>query len=622
MSVNKKRLFEEFPPVSTETWEEKIKADLKGADYNRKLLWKTMEGFNVRPYYRAEDLENLSHLETFPGEFPFVRGKKKNNNDWFVRQDIQVSDAKKANDKALDILMKGVNSIGFVFDESKDVKVEELEKLLHDICLESIETNFVNAHPSKEVMNWMMQKVVDINANKSDIKGSIDFDPIGYFTQKGVFCKSAEKAFEKAKSLIEQTKELTNFQTIVVHGDYFHNAGSSIVQELAFSLAVGAEYLYQLTQIGLSVNDIAPKIRFKFSVGSNYFMEIAKLRAARLLWAKIVESFNPCCQEKGKMNIHSETSKWNLTIYDEHVNMLRTTTEAMSAALGSTDSLTILPFDVAHAESTDFSERIARNQQTVLKEEAYFNKVVDPASGSYYIENLTDSIAENAWKLFSEVEDNGGYLEVFKANFIQKEIKKVAQQRDMNIAQRREILLGTNQFPNFNETIEGGISDEFIQPKSIKADDAIAEALVPYRGAMAFEALRLRTEKATKRPKVFMLTIGNLAMRKARATFSCNFFACAGFEVVDNLGFKSVEEGVKAAIDAKSDIVVLCSSDDEYATFAPEVKELLKNKAILVVAGFPKNQMDDLKAKGINNFIHVKSNVLETLQGFQKELNI
>lgn len=622
MSENKKKLFEEFPPVSTETWKEKITTDLKGADFEKKLVWKTMEGFKVQPYYRAEDLEKLDYLETFPGEFPYIRSKKKDNNDWYIRQDINVKDAKKANEKALDLLMKGINSIGYVFDDSKDVTNEDLDQLFKDICLESIEANFVNAHPSKDVVNWLVQKVNDVNANKSEIYGSIDFDPLGYLTSTGKFCKTAEKSFEKAKSIIQLSKDLPKFQTITVHGDYFHNAGSSLVQELAFSLAVGAEYLYQIAQLGLSVDEVAPKIRFKFSVGSNYFMEIAKLRAARLLWAKIVESYNPSCKCKGKMNIHSETSKWNLTIYDSYVNMLRTTTEAMSAALGSTDSLTVLPFDVAQNETTEFSERIARNQQILLKEEAYFNKVVDPASGSYYIENLTDSIAENAWNLFNEVEEKGGYLETFNAGFIQEKIKEVAQQRDMNIAQRREILLGTNQFPNFTESYKGEISEDLFQPKTIKSDEQIAQPLVPYRGSMAFEALRTKTEKAAKTPKAFMLTMGNLAMRKARATFSCNFFACAGFEVVDNLGFKTVEDGVNAALEAKADIVVLCSSDDEYTTIAPEVYEMLKGKAIVVVAGYPKDAMEDLKAKGITNFIHVRSNVLETLTGFQKELGL
>lgn len=622
MSENKKKLFEEFPPISTEAWEEKIHKDLKGADYDKKLVWKTLEGFNVKPYYRSEDLENLSHINYFPGSFPYVRGKNTNDNNWFVRQDIKVDNTTEANKKALDILMKGVNAIGYNIDDKKEIKSDEFEALLKDICLSVIETNFECGHKSHDILKWFVSYVKDNNLNTEEIQGSVDFDPLGRLTLRGNFCESADHSFNKAKELIELGKDLPNFKNILVHGNYFHNSGSSIVQELAFSLATGAEYLYHLTQKGVSVDDVAPKIKFKFSVGANYFMEIAKLRAAKMLWSKIVESYNPCCQKKAKMNIHCETSKWNLTVYDPHVNMLRSTTEAMSAALGATDSLTVLPFDISHKESSDFSERIARNTQTVLKEEAYFDKIVDPSAGSYYIENLTDSIAESAWELFKAVEDKGGYIEAFKAGFVQEKINETAKKRDMNIATRKDILLGTNQFPSFSESYKGEIKSDVVERKSDKVENAIAEPLVIYRGAMAFEEIRLRTEKAEKTPKVFMLTYGNLAMRKARATFACNFFACAGFEVVDNFGFKTVDEGINATLEANADIVVICSSDDEYATIVPEIYEKLNGKAITVVAGYPKDCIDDLKAKGITNFIHVKSNVLEILSNFQNQMNL
>ncbi|MCK4661820.1 MAG: acyl-CoA mutase large subunit family protein [Bacteroidales bacterium] len=624
MSDNKNinRLFNEFPPVSTKDWETKINQDLKGADYEKKLVWKTLEDINVKPYYRSEDLENLKHLEFFPGDFPFIRGNKTDNNDWYIRQDIIVDNANDANKKALKILNRGVNSIGFVFNNFETFSKNDFNKLLNDIHINSIEINFIAGHYSVEILRWLIEKIKNEKLNPDEIIGSVDFDTIGVLTLKGNFCKSDEFSFNYAKELIEIGKELPNFKNIVIHGDYFHNSGSSIVQELGFSLAVGCEYLYQLTKRGISIDDIAPKFKFQFAVGSNYFMEIAKLRAARMLWAKIIECFSPCCQEKAKMNIHCETSQWNKTIYDPYVNMLRSTTESMSAALAGTDSLTVLPFDKAYSEPSDFSERIARNTQIVLKEEAYFNKVIDPSAGSYYIEKLTDSIVEQSWKLFCEVEENGGYVEAFKKGFIQNEIKKITQKRDLNIATRKEIFLGTNQFPNFDETLKIEIPDSVIIPKSAKAENAITEPLIPYRGTQAFEILRQKTEKSGKRPKTFMFTYGNLAMRKARATFSCNFFACAGFEVVDNSGFKTIDEGIKASIDNKADIVVICSSDDEYKEIVPEIYNKLKDKAIIVVAGYPKNIVDELKSKGIKNFIHVKSNILETLSDLQKQLGI
>ena len=320
------------------------------------------------------------------------------------------------------------------------------------------------------------------------------------------------------------------------------------------------------------------------------------------------------------MSIHAETSKWNQTIYDPYVNMLRGTTEAMSATIAGVDSLTVVPFDAAYRQPTEFSDRIARNAQLLLKEEAHFDLVVDPSAGSYYIETLTDSIAKAAWELFKQAEEKGGYVAAFTAGFVQETIKATAQKRDMNIATRRDILLGTNQYPNFTEVAEAEVTLEAITRAEAKKG-AVAETLAPYRGAMAFEALRFKTDKSGKEPKAFMLTIGALAMRRARAQFACNFFACAGLRTIDHNGYASVEEGVKAALEAKADVVVICSSDDEYTTYAPEAYEMLKGKAIFVVAGAPACE-EELKAKGITNFISVKSNVLETLKGYQTQLGI
>jgi len=306
------------------------------------------------------------------------------------------------------------------------------------------------------------------------------------------------------------------------------------------------------------------------------------------------------------------------------VNMLRTQTEAMSASLGGVNSMTVLPFDVPYKESDEFSERIARNQQLLLKEESNFDKIVDPGAGSYYIENLTNEIGQQAWNLFLEIEESGGFLANVLSNKVQRDLKATAENRLKNISSRREVLLGTNQFPNFDEVsgLGGDISNKGCAKKSKGCSkESDIETLKIVRGAEEFEKLRFATESAASRPKVFMLTIGNLAMRLARAQFSSNFFACAGYEIIDNLGFASVKEGVDAARKAKADIIVLCSSDDEYAEYAPQAYELTKNQEILVVAGAPAC-MDELKAQGIVHFIHVRTNVLESLKGFNVLLNI
>ena len=618
------KLFEEFPPISTQQWMDKVTADLKGADFNRRLVWKTNEGIDVQPFYRAEDLEKLNYLNSLPGEFPYTRGNKKNNNEWLVRQSIKVNNFAEANKKALTYLMKGVNSLAFVFNECTELTMADLSVLLNDIALEAVEVNFVCKCRACKMADLFAKYVKQGKWDPKTIHASVEYDPFGKFALTGKFKKGQEFAINKAAKIITSTAEFTKFRTLAVNGKNFSNSGSSIVQELAYSLAQGAEYLTTLTEQGLEIDTVAKKIKFNLSISANYFLEIAKLRAGRMLWAQIVKAYEPKCNCSCKMIVHAETGSWNKTIYDPYVNALRTQTEAMSASLGGVDSMTVLPFDAIYEDSTEFSDRIARNQQLLLKEEVNFDKIADPGAGSYYIEELTASIADQAWKMFLEVQEKGGFLAALREGFIQTEIKKMAAKRDMNIATRRENLLGTNQFPNFNEKMDQKMDPSVFEPINITSEEAEIETLKPYRGAQAFEVLRYKTDDyalTDKRPLAFMLTMGNLNMRKARAQFACNFFAVAGFDVMDNNGFTTVEEGWAAAQKANASIVVLCSSDDEYTELAPAAFGAIAGKAIFVVAGAPAT-MDELKAKGIANYINVKSNVLSDLKAYQSTLGI
>jgi methylmalonyl-CoA mutase len=352
-------------------------------------------------------------------------------------------------------------------------------------------------------------------------------------------------------------------------------------------------------------------------VSSNFFMELAKFRAARMLWAQIVEQYKPTCPCAAKMLCHASTSEFNQTIFDAHVNLLRSQTETMSAALACVDSITVTPFDTPYKTPDAFSERIARNQQFLLKEESHLDKVVDPAGGSYYVETLTVSIANEAWKLFLDVVENGGFFAQCNEGKVQASVNESCAKRHTDVARRKEVLLGTNQYPNVNENTNGKI--EKTGECKCSCGEQGEGGLSTKRAASDFEALRLATEAASNRPKVFMLTIGNLAMRLARAQFSTNFFGCAGYEIIDNLGFNTVEEGVDAALAKGADVVVLCSSDDEYAELAPAAFKYLNGRAQFVVAGAPACT-DDLKAVGINDFINVRSNVLETLKDFNNRL--
>ena len=614
-NTKSEKLFTEFPPVPTEKWEEVITADLKGADYERKLVWKTGEGFNVRPYYRAENLEGIKFLGSQAGEFPYVRGTHAHNR-WRVHQTVSVVCPKEANAEALKILNAGVDSLGFCI-ASADFSAADLDMLLKDICIPAVEITFCGEKMAN-VAELVLAKVEKEGIAKEDVRIAFCIDPlVKGLSSKGDFCSpNGEKCIARIVELIHKTKEYKHVRIVTVAGQTFGNSGSTIVEELAFTLSAGHDYLVRLTDAGLDVDAAARKLRFSFSVSSNYFMEIAKFRAARMLWANIVKGYGPAKNCACKMQIHAETSRWNQTVYDPYVNMLRGTTEAMSATIAGVHSLEVMPFDASFENPTEFSKRIARNVELLLKNESHFDQVGDPAGGSYYVENLTQSIAAEAWKLFLEIEEKGGYTEAYKAGLIVERIKASAAAKDKNIATRRQTLLGANQYPNFTE-----VAGKEITAESVTRKQAEGNVLVPYRGAMAFEEMRLQVDRSGKEPKAFMLTCGNLGMARARSQFSCNFFACAGIKVIDNTYFKSIEEGAKAALESKAQIVVVCASDDDYAEAAPKVKELLGGKAILVVAGAPACA-PELEAQGITNFINVKSNVLETLKFYLKEMGI
>lgn len=609
----KELLFDQFPPVSTEEWKAKVEADLKGAPFDKKLVWRTNEGFNVQPMYRAEDIASLNTTDSLPGEYPFVRGTRVEN-DWLTRQEIVAETAKEANEKALDVLTKGVTSLGF---KVKEATSEELQTLLAGIDVAAVELNFSTCIKKAETFATVLVAYLKENGLEAKFRGSIDFNPLKKALKHGVAFNGDAVAI--AKNILEAVKDVPALKVLSVNSVMLSNAGSYIFQELGYAMAWGAEWLTLLTDAGVDAATVASRIKFNMGVSSDYFMELAKFRAARMLWAQIVKQYG-VEDEACKMTVHAITSSYNQTIYDAHVNLLRSQTETMSAALAGVDSITTVPFDNAYQTPDDFSERIARNQQFLLKEESHLDKVVDPAGGSYYVETLTVSIAAEAWKLFLSVEENGGFFAMVGNGEIQKAIRETSEKRHTDVARRKEILLGTNQYPNINEMAAAKIKKGAGCGCGCGCgQEEAGEGLPTSRAASDFEALRLATEAASNRPKVFMLTIGNLAMRLARAQFSTNFFGCAGYEIIDNLGFETVEAGVDEALAKGADIIVLCSSDDEYATLAPEAYKYLAGRAEFVVAGAPACT-EELKAVGINDYVHVRCNVLETLRDFNNRL--
>jgi len=616
MSVSEK-LFEEFPPVSSAEWMEKIIADLKGADFRKRLIWKTNEGFEVMPFYRREDIKDYPHLAAGLGEFPWVRGTKTEGTRWMVRQDIEVDNYREANRKAVFLLDNGVDSLGFRIMDPATITSGNIRLLLEGISPEKTEINFISEGGAKEIIEIIHEILAERNVAPEIFRGAFEADPLGRLMVNGKLCTSVEEGYNYLAEIFRLATLLKSFRLIEVHASHFSDAGADTVTELAYGLAMGNEYMTALTERGVSPDRAALGIRFRFGIGSNYFFEIAKLRAARMLWAMVVKAYEPESTESSKMEIHCVTSRWNKTLYDPFVNMLRTQTEAMAAVLGGTDSLTTVPFDAVFRKPDGFSERIARNQQLLLKEEAYFGKVADAAGGSYYIETLTHLIAENAWKLFVDTERNGGFLKSLREGVIQKRVREIADKRLKDVASGKEVFIGTTLYPAFNEKAPDGIDTEKIYSLKSAEGDSDIEPIPIRRGAEEIEKLRLIADRAPNKPVVFLLPAGNLAMAMARSQFSGNFFACGGYRVIDNTLFRNIDEGCLEAQKENADIIVLCSSDEEYAVLAPELKEKAGDRFILVVAGNPPC-MGELIEKGIKYFISIRSGLVETLTMFHR----
>ncbi len=618
--MEKQRLFDEFNPVTPAEWKEKIIQDLKGANYDKKLIWHTDEGFDVQPFYQQEHLASLKYLQPLPGKFPFVRGKNAGRNKWRVNQIFKIKGPSEAGEKARTVLENGADSLTFDFGEHLTPDDKALEKLLQYIDGEKTMLHFKVASPVGLLQN--LQKLVRKNGwNPEKITGSVHNDPLAYFTLHGQF--QDEKPFALLSQSMKAASGLSAFRVITVDGTIFHNAGGTTVSEMAFTLAAGSFYMQLLTNEGFSADEVAGRMQFSLAVGSNYFMEIAKFRAFRYLWAQILKAYG-VKEENAAASVQAESAFRNKTVYDPYVNMLRTTTETMSAILGGADMITVLPFDLAYETPTEMANRIARNQQLILKEESYFDKVTDPAAGSYYIENLTANLIEKSWELFLKTDDFGGYPEAFKKGFIQNQIEKEAQKKDTGIARRKVSILGVNQFPNITEHLDKVLNSNVFEPEEVPQAGAVRPLRI-YRAAAAYEKLRYDTDRFAQmhhRPRVWLFTLGDMAMRRARAQFAENFFGCAGYEIIDNPGFTTVEEGIAAAKKEKPEIVVLCSDDKTYEEVALTVFRKLKDETIVVLAGYSEPLVQELKKIGMEHFIHTRSNVLEELQGFNKMLGI
>ena len=606
---SKTQLFKDFPEISSEAWMKKIESDLKGADFEKKLVWKTDEEIPVQPFYRSEDLADLKYLDHAGSLKPVSSAP----NGWVICQDIfPEKDPAEACSRVKLALKGGAQAIRIQLGKAHNPGKGMLEQLLEGVPLGETEILFQGFLGADALYENYTQIAIQGGVDLSKLKGLLGADPLGKMASSGIPVAS----FDTLGKLVTKAGELTpGIRVIDVNGSLMQEAGGTLSQELALTLSMANEYMAILTAKGIGASEVAASMQFSMASGPNYFMEIAKIRAARILWSKIAEAYG-LQPESSQVQIQSTTSQWNMTLYDPHVNMLRGTTEAMSAILGGADLITVLPYDHPYGKSSDYSERVARNVQIILRDEAYLDRIADPAAGSYYLENLTDSLAEKAWELFREIENMGGFRVALEKGFVQGLLSKSKQKKLDRMTSGRDHLLGTNAFPNFHELI----LDQYTEEAITELPDPSLSPIRPFRIASMFEDLRLETEKSRKRPSVFLFKYGSPAWATARAGFSGNFFACAGYEILDQPAFTSIEAGIKAAKKADPDIIVLCSADENYSSMAASLSEAMGQGTVLVVAGNPTEFMEQLQGYGIKHFIHMRTNLLEALQKFNKQL--
>ncbi len=596
-------MFSEFNEISKETWRDLILKDLKGAGFE-KVQWETEDGFVLEPFYTKEDLGDLPDV-------PRSQSSWKITDEILHADEIKVSLSSGADALYIVSHKEGKQTFGLSIGTN-----EELVQVLAPIPKEiPIVLSLANRTPE---FTEGIQKLKDSHNHVYT-----DYDPFGTLLLCGELgCKKEELNSHFSKLTKSKSKH-----TIAVHGYYLRDAGAKIGQELAFSLSWGVDYLNRLLDLGLSLKEANDSIWFFMGVGSNYFFEIAKLRAHRILWAEILNAYEPGFGDENPTTIFSRTSEFQYTAYDPYVNMLRGTTAAMSAVLGGSDFVQVLPFDHNYSQKQELGKRIARNSQLLLRSESFFDKVEDPAKGSYYLETLTKKLISTVWTKFQTVEREGGFFVGIQSGKVQDEISETASKKRAALSSKKEILLGTNQYPLPTERHPELITSlehtkkllEFGNPTEFKR-------ITPLRLSYEFDRLRQMTDthiaSGKKAPKVFLLTIGDLTMRKARASFSANFIGCLGYEIQDNLGFANIEEGVTKAKEFGADIVVLCSSDEEYTNhlqaFSEEMQRQLPN-AWKILAGYPKDLIQKAESLGIDDFIHMKRNTIEFMEKAQSK---
>ncbi len=684
---------EDFPLPTWQEWYDDVVKGLKGVPFEKALLTPTAEGITLKPLYTREDVKDNPFLENLPGFAPYVRntaisGSAKGS--WAIEQAIDIPEIEEWNKTLLNDLNRGQNAVYIKLDENarnakslKDLSPEDmgkdglpvyslndLRKALKDIYLPGVRVD-IEAYSSALACAAMLETISEEkNIELNQVKGSVAMDPVAVLAQNGTLNHSWKQAMDEMAELTRwANQKAPQMKTILIDATVWNNSGASAVQELAYALSTAVLYMNELLDRGLSIDQIAPRITFSFGVGKHLFMEIAKLRAARLLWSQIIENYNGSAESQ-KMYIFSKTSLYNKTYYDPWVNILRTSTEAFSAVLGSCDALCVTPFDAVVKPSDDFSRRIARNQQSILLEESHLNSVIDPAGGSWYVETLTQEIAQKAWESFQAIETEG-LLNALKNESIQKQIEQTHNWKVKQILIRKEALIGTSVFANvaektldpvaydyqaiyqkasaelsgkssavtMNENIidqmkkelaEGiAVSDIYATLRANETADLQIKKIEKRRLAESFETLRNASmaymAKNGHLPKVFMADMAPIAAIKPRMDFSAGFFQPGGFDVFSSDYYESMDKAIEDIIASKAPVAVICSTDDSYPELVPAMAAKLKTakpELIVVLAGYPVDHLETFKQSGVDFFIHLKADLVQTLSDIMKKTGV
>jgi methylmalonyl-CoA mutase len=701
---SKEKLFEEFPSTGPSEWRKAAEEFLAGAPFEKKLVTKTPEGVDLQPIYALQDWEMLPMQATWPGLPPYLRDSAalgSRPNGWKIAQELPYRKPEEFNRALLHDLNRGQNCAHLLLDASTRLgldpdcaeagqvgsrglplaTVRDVECALRGVDLTAVPVH-VPAGISALPLTALLAAWLDGQGRKPDsLRGAVLNDPVAEWVRRGSIPGGLQAAFDEMAVLTAWAADgAPGLRTVGVQANLWADAGGSAVHELAFGLATGVEYLRELSRRNLGVNDSAPRFLFTCSLGSHFFIEIAKLRAARMVWARATGAAGGG-PEAQRLLIHGRTSLWNKTVLDPYVNLLRTTSEAFAGIAGGCSSIHVAAFDECFRSPDEFSRRLARNIQIILAEECQLNRVVDPAGGSWYVETLTLELADKAWALFQEIEKKGGMAAALRAGIPQEAVAATARDRIAGAESRRDGIIGTNLHPNLkeepacvespdgavpaakraaNRTAHGAeealnrlaaLSDSKPAAKMAALIDAfkrsatlaeVARALRPSpsdepaitkvharRRSEAFEAIRRRSEawkaRTGARPKVFLANLGPRKQHGARAEFSAGFFAAGGFETIPSKGFETPQAAAAAAIESKAPIVVICSTDETYLQLAPPIAQALKashHKPKVIIAGYPAAQLDALRAAGVDDFIHIRANCARMLAGFQDQLGM